>query len=109
MIGIIMLDRTAGLDGFERIHGCFLGLGTFGVEFDVEVNVVVDHMFAEKGKKATRAVMTAELGAVDFELGLAGEVVGIGGSYDGWDAERLCHTPQSEGTLQRVIRQARAG
>ena len=53
--------------------------------------------------------MTAELGAVDFELGLAGEVVGIGGSYDGWNAERLCHTPQSEGTLQRVIRQARAG
>jgi hypothetical protein len=53
MIGIIMLDRPAGLDGFEGIHGCLVGLGTFGVEFDVEVNVVVDHVFAEEGKKAT--------------------------------------------------------
>lgn len=82
MIGIIMLDRTAGLDGFEGIHGWFVVLGALGVEFDMEVYVVVDHVFAEKGKKATRAVMAAELSAIDFELGLASEVVGIGGSYD---------------------------
>jgi hypothetical protein len=52
MIGVIVLDSTAGLDGFEGIHGSFVVLGTFGVEFDVEVNVVVDHVFAEEGKKA---------------------------------------------------------
>ena len=52
--------------------------------------------------------MTAELSAVDFELGLAGEVVGVGGSYDCGDTERLHHTPQGEGTEERVIRQARA-
>jgi hypothetical protein len=53
MIGIVVLDRPAGLDGFEGIHGCLLSLGTFGVEFDVEVNVVVDHVLAEEGKEAT--------------------------------------------------------
>ena len=53
MIGIIMLDRPAGLDGFEGIHGCFVDLGTLGVEFDMEVYVVVDHVFAEEGEKAT--------------------------------------------------------
>jgi hypothetical protein len=53
MIGIVVLDRSAGLDGFEGIHGCLLSLGTFGVEFDVEVNVVVDHVLAEEGKEAT--------------------------------------------------------
>ena len=49
-----MLDSAAGLDGFEGIHGKVVLLrfsGASGLDFDMKVNVIINDMFAEKGKQ----------------------------------------------------------
>jgi hypothetical protein len=43
------------------------------VDFDMEMDVVVDDVFAEEAEEFAGTVMAAEFGAVDLEHALAGE------------------------------------
>ena len=52
----------------------------------MQVNVIIDDMFAEKGEQPAGAVMAAELGAVEFDLRLTGEVIRICRSDDRGEA-----------------------
>ena len=42
------------------------------VDFEVEMDVVVDDVFAEEAKKATGAIYAAKLGAVEIEQDVGG-------------------------------------
>ncbi len=49
----------------------------FGVNLQMQMNVVVHIVFAEKREQSAGAVVAAELRAVEFELRLAGEMICI--------------------------------
>jgi hypothetical protein len=53
------------------------------VDFDTEMDLVVDDMFAEEAEEFARAVVTSELGAVEFKLALGDDAkaAGAGAAY----------------------------
>jgi len=73
----------------------------------VEVDVVVDEVWAEEAEEFAGTVVAAVGGAVDFELALAGEALGVGarGDEDG-EFQRLRDTAEGEGAAQEIVRRA---
>ena len=69
----------------------------------MEVDVVVDDVFAEEGEESSGAVMAAELGAVELKLRLAGEMICVCCGDDGGEAERLCDAAQGHSAVKGVV------
>ena len=77
------------------------------MDFDVEMDVVVDEVLAEEAEEFAGAVVAAVGGAIEFELTLAGEVLGVvvGGDEDG-EFQRAADAAEGEGAAQEMVRRA---
>ncbi|OYW75786.1 MAG: hypothetical protein B7Z37_11850 [Verrucomicrobia bacterium 12-59-8] len=73
------------------------------MKFDVEVDIVVDDVFAEEGEQSSGAVVAAELGAVELELCLTGEMICVCSGNDGGKAQGLCDATQGHAAMQGVV------
>jgi len=74
------------------------------LEFDVEMNVVVDDVLAEECEQSSGAVVAAKLRAVEFKLRLTGEMIGISGGNDSGKAQGLSNAAQGQRAMQDVVR-----
>lgn len=69
----------------------------------MQLDVVVDDVFAEKLKELAGAVEATEIRAVDFNLGLSGEVVWVGSGEDSGKRQGPGHAADREVTVDFVI------
>ena len=71
----------------------------------MEMDVVVDDVFAEEAEEFARAVVAAEFGAVEREHALAGEARAVRGDEHG-ELQRAADAPEREGAAQEKVRRA---
>ena len=69
----------------------------------MEVGVVVDDVFAEESEQSAGTVVAAELGAVELELCLAGDMIGVCGGDDGGKSQGLCDAAKGDGAVESVV------
>ena len=72
------------------------------VDFDMEMDVVVDDVFAEEAEEFARAVVAAEFGAIELEHALAGEARAVHGDEHG-ELQRAADAPEREGAAQEMV------
>ncbi len=71
----------------------------------MEVNVVVDELFAEIAEKFAGAVVAAVGGAIEFELALSGEAPAVAGRGDeDGEFQRAGYPAEGEGAAQNIVR-----
>ena len=77
------------------------------VDFDMEMDEVVDEVFAEEAEEFAGAVVAAVGGAVEAEHALAGEALAVRGRGDEHgELQRAADAPEREGAAQEMVRRA---